>query len=666
MVVSFPSLSPSTLFVMKYRIRSLSLIFLFPLGLGAQTIQHPLDPLSWNEYWIVTKTLHEAGHFDQDTNLTSINLLEPEKQMVLRWNPGRTIPRTAKVIVRQEEKTYEAIVDLNKPEVTGLKLLEGIQPMWSGSEYGAMRKKIMEHPEVVAALERRGFTDLTFIKAAAFPLGNFGIEEEQGRRIGHVTFKEYRGERYGWHREITGLVAVVDLHSEEILRVQDTLMVPPPEISMDYDRASIGPAREVPSPIFVQQPGGPGFKVDGHIVEWQKWRFHVRPDVRLGMIISTVTYQDGEDTRSVMYQGSLSEIFVPYMDPAIGWYNKNYIDSGEFSVGGLTGSLIQNVDCPPHTYYMNAIWANGQGRPFQRNRVIGIFEREPGDPSWRHGGGDNEGGLDGRIKRDLVVRSTAVLGNYDYFMDWIFQQDGSIVVKVGATGMVAMKQVAEKTVHESINGDPDAYGRMIDERIVGVNHDHYFNFRLDLDVDGTDNSLSVDKLRVQRLPDDHPRRSVWTVQSQLAETESQAKMNINLEKPAMWRFTSSDRENKVGHPTSYRIKPGMTGAALISEDDYPRLRAGFINHHLWVTPYKSDELYAAGEFPTLSTPGMGLPAWTKDDRPIADTDIVAWYTIGMHHVVRSEDWPVMPVAWHSFEIRPFDFFDKNPALDLPK
>ena len=39
---------------------------------------------------------------------------------------------------------------------------------------------------------------------------------------------------------------------------------------------------------------------------------------------------------------------------------------------------------------------------------------------------------------------------------------------------------------------------------------------------------------------------------------------------------------------------------------------------------------------------------------------------GMHHVVRAEDWPVMPVLWHEFELRPFDFFDHNPAMDLPK
>jgi primary-amine oxidase len=50
---------------------------------------------------------------------------------------------------------------------------------------------------------------------------------------------------------------------------------------------------------------------------------------------------------------------------------------------------------------------------------------------------------------------------------------------------------------------------------------------------------------------------------------------------------------------------------------------------------------------------------------IENTDIVAWFTMGMHHVVRAEDWPTMPVAWSWVDLRPFDFFDRNPALDLP-
>ena len=133
----------------------------------------------------------------------------------------------------------------------------------------------------------------------------------------------------------------------------------------------------------------------------------------------------------------------------------------------------------------------------------------------------------------------------------------------------------------------------------------------------------------------------------------------------MWRVLSNDRRNSSGYPTSFQVVPGRNANTLLSEDDYPRRRAGFIDHHLWVTPHRDAERHAAGDHPTLSEPGMGLPEWTAADRPIRDRDIVVWHTIGMHHLPRSEDWPVMPTMWYGFELRPFDFFDRNPALDLP-
>ena len=46
-------------------------------------------------------------------------------------------------------------------------------------------------------------------------------------------------------------------------------------------------------------------------------------------------------------------------------------------------------------------------------------------------------------------------------------------------------------------------------------------------------------------------------------------------------------------------------------------------------------------------------------------DVVVWYTFGVHHVVRPEDWPVMPAGHIGFQLKPVGFFNRNPALDLP-
>jgi primary-amine oxidase len=168
------------------------------------------------------------------------------------------------------------------------------------------------------------------------------------------------------------------------------------------------------------------------------------------------------------------------------------------------------------------------------------------------------------------------------------------------------------------------------------------------------------------LPKDHPRRSLWVREPHTARREADGMLDMDMHRPALWRVVSEGPTNHVGYPTSYQLLPGMGAMTLLSPDDYPRRRAGFIDHQLWTTPYRLEERYAAGDHPTLSEPGQGLPAWTKENRPIASTDLVLWHTVGMHHVVRAEDWPVMPVMWHSFQLRPFDFFDRNPALDLPQ
>ena len=84
-----------------------------------------------------------------------------------------------------------------------------------------------------------------------------------------------------------------------------------------------------------------------------------------------------------------------------------------------------------------------------------------------------------------------------------------------------------------------------------------------------------------------------------------------------------------------------------------------------MTPHADDERYPAGEYPNQHPGGAGLPAWTATDRAIVETDVVLWYTLGVHHAARLEDWPVMPTARAGFMLLPDGFFDRNPALDVP-
>ena len=117
---------------------------------------------------------------------------------------------------------------------------------------------------------------------------------------------------------------------------------------------------------------------------------------------------------------------------------------------------------------------------------------------------------------------------------------------------------------------------------------------------------------------------------------------------------------------AYTLVPSSP-VTLLAAADASRIakRAGFASRTLWVTPDTPDERRPAGEYPSQSEGGDGLPAWTAADRPIVDTDLVVWHTFGVSHLPRPEDWPVMPVEYAGFMLRPFGFFPRNPALDLP-
>jgi primary-amine oxidase len=351
------------------------------------------------------------------------------------------------------------------------------------------------------------------------------------------------------------------------------------------------------------------------------------------------------------------------MDPANGWNNRAFIDAGQFySISPFIKPVKPGLDCPAQATYFDALTASESGSPKLHTNMACLFERLPESPAWRHG---EDGQIFGRPTRQLILRTAAVVGNYDYIMDWRFDPDGTIEVAVGATGVIETKSSNQKLA-PSYNHTAESTGQHVAEHTIGINHDHYFSYRLDLDVDGTNNSFMLHKMVPKRIDNDPMRKSIWVTQPMLAKTEKDAILDIHLDKPSMWMFMNPSVQGPLGHHVAYEVMPGATAKSLMSPDDPTQRIGAFSEHQFYVTPYKADERYASGTYPTSSPATDGLANWVKANRNIENTDIVGWYTLGFHHITRSEDWPVMPTMWHHFHIRPFHFFDRNPVLDLPK
>lgn len=342
------------------------------------------------------------------------------------------------------------------------------------------------------------------------------------------------------------------------------------------------------------------------------------------------------------------------------------MDAGEYGLGTSAFPLEPLNDCPRHAQYLDAVLASDYGIPIVTPNAICIFERYSGDTSWRHVESFGyEKAREMRPKVTLVVRMVASLGNYDYTLDWEFQTDGLIRVQVALSGILMVKGSSSERVEDGSQDAPEdsLHGTLISENTVGVIHDHFLCYYLDLDVDGPQNSF-VNRMMKRRNVQDKSslRKSYWDVENHVAETEADARLQLNMYSPSEFVVINSKEKSRLGNPLGYRLIPGGNAASLLSLDDPPQMRAAFTNNQIWITPYNRSEKWAGGDFTFQSEGDDTLASWSNRNRGILNEDIVMWYTIGFHHVPCQEDFPVMPTVLGAFELKPNNFFDRNPIL----
>jgi len=627
----------------------------------AATTVHPLTPLRAGEIERMREILDAAGLVRDSTRFSYVALREPAKAEVLAWEPGAALAREAEALLTDlaTSRCVDVVVDLTADEVRSRRELDPAVDGFGGvldEDFPAADAIVKADPDYVAALARRGVTDLSLVDVAALSAGAFEPEDTSGiRTVRALAFHRRHPADSGWAHPIGGLVAHVDLTNRRIIRIIETPQDFVPEESGDYlDPAVVGPARTSLKPIEISQPEGVSFTLEDGVLRWEHWQVRLGFNGREGLTLHQLSFEDGGVARPVLYRGSVSEMVVSYGDvtPTNAW--QNYYDVSEYQFGRLANSLALGCDCLGEITYLDATVADDHGRPHRIEHAVCIHEEDTGI-LWKHSDPFN-GTTATRRQRRLVISFFVTVGNYDYGFYWYLYLDGKIELESKATGIVFTN---------AYPGGDYPYSTEIAPGLGAPVHQHLFAARLDMTVDGVRNA--VNELEVARVAiDEHnPWGNAFTRTSTRLGTETEGVRDADTERQRVWQVVSTERTNRLGRPTSYVLIP-EGGPGLLVDDEAPvRRRAAFATHHLWVTRYDRDQLWAAGRTTNQNPGGAGLPAYIAGDRSIDGEDIVLWHTFGLTHFPRTEDWPIMPVDYAGFRLLPVGFFDRNPTLDVP-
>jgi primary-amine oxidase len=626
---------------------------------------HPLDPLSTAELAQARAILRAAKGLSEFVRFPYLYLLEPEKCEVLSYVPGASFSRKAFALVldKRSGETFEGVVNLRTDQVEQWTLLDtaitGQAPIMI-EEFDSCVRAVQNDPAWREAVKRRGLTDADIENIQIDPW-SFGHFEDtplyRGRRLMRgVAFYREKLTDNGYSHPIEGLVAIIDLNEEKVIELlDDGRNTPIPKAKHNYDTPSLGEPRDGLKPLHIVQPEGVSFTVDGWQVNWQNWQFRVGFTPREGLVLHQLGIHDGQSVRPIVYRASVTDMGVPYADNELNHFWKCAFDGGEYGLGRLANQLELGCDCLGAIRYFDVPAVDDQGSPYLMKNAICMHEEDYGT-LWKHYE-FRSGVFEMRRSRRLVISFFCTVANYDYGFFWYLYQDGTIQLEAKLTGIIQTAALAP--------GERPRYGGQVTPEVYGPTHQHFFSARLHMMVDGEKNSVVETEFKPCAQGEGNQWGNVFNPVSTTLQTELQARRDASGQTGRFWKVVNPNVRNEVGNHPGYKLVAEHNPVMLAQPGSPFSQRAGFAQHHLWVTPYDPSQLYGSGDYPNQHRGGAGLPDYTKGDRSVVNTDLVVWHTFGHTHVCKPEDFPIMPVEYVGFKLKPNNFFAGNPAMDLP-
>lgn len=629
-------------------------------------IRHPLSPLTAEECAQATTILKAARRVPDGLCFIFVDVFEPSKAELECW-PDAPVPRKVSVVGRDRANAtvYEAVVSLTTGSVLECHAVPGAHSAMTTEEWHGVGPVVKRDRRWRQAMRKRGILDFDLVQID--PWGASPELAPDNQRVAWaLTYVRATSSGNAYAHPVDGLTAVVDLDRMEVVDVTDYEVRPLPQVPGEYipeqllgestNRPRFDALRNDVKRIEISQPDGPSFRADRHRVEWQKWSLLVGWTMREGLVIHDVAYDDRGERRAILHRAAICEMAVPYGDPAPSQVGKQAFDAGEAGFGLGAVSLELGCDCLGEIRYFDGLGTDGSGTPFIIKNAVCMHEEDVG-VGWKHMD-PQTGHVETRRMRRLVISSITNVGNYEYGFFWYFYQDGTIEFEAKLNGVMQTGALRP--------GESARFGTKIAPGLYAPNHQHFFCARLDVTIDGRQNTVTeVDSVPAPIGPE-NVLGNAWIARETPLRRERDAIREISPATGRFWRISNPTRTTDLGTPPAYRLIPGANAWSLQRPDSPIRTRMAFATKHLWVTPARRDEMYAAGKYPWQNPGPDGLPRWTAANRSIDNADIAVWYVFGAHHVPRVEEWPVMPVDKLGFWLKPDGFFDGNPALDLPR
>ena len=625
---------------------------------ATESCLHPLDPLGIAEIKAAASIVRTEYNMGDGSRFETIVLDEPDLSELSRHESGGFLDRRA-FVVNYDAQTgdlFEMIVSLTTRRVLRRAKRSGARPRISEEEMLLADQMICRDPTFVAALAKRGITDLSLVCTDVWSCSVLGDPIEQERRLVNA-FVWLRSRPYDnqYARPVEGLTALVDIDNWEVVRVQDEGEKTLARNEENYAARFQERWRNDIKPIELVQPQGPSFSVEGNRVNWCGWQFRVGYTPREGLVLHDIKIRDGDVLRRVIRRAALAEMMVPYGSPTGAHPRKNAFDCGEYGIGALANSLTNGCDCFGVIHYFDGIVNRMDGDARVIPNAICMHEEDAGI-LWKHLD-FRTASVDVRRNRRLIVSFIATVGNYEYAFYWNFFLDGSIELEVKLTGIINTSGVEPGAV--------DPHGTLVAPGVVGHIHQHLFNVRLDMELDGPENT--VIEVDTERDPPgaDNPHGNAVRLRQTPIERSNDGCRNVDPQRWRFWTIVNRKRLNRVGQPVGYRLVPHNAVRPIGLDGSQVATRGKFTLHDLWVTRTNPAQRWPAGDYVNQSGPNQGLPQWIASDESIADTRITVWHTFGHHHIPRPEDFPVQPAVSCGFKLQPYGFFDRNPTLDVP-